>query len=377
MQLSQFIVAKIETILQGWEDFARSIPGHILNLVALRDDAERMLRFIAQDLETEQSERQQLDKSLGLAPGLPAGKQTAAMDHGLARALDHFTLTEMVAEYRALRASVTRLWLKGTPTTADNVLQLVRFNEAVDQILAESVARFTEQLDTDADLFAATISHDLRNPVNAVVMSAQLLSASKSLSQADRVASARIERSATRIGAMLRELEDYTHVRLGRTAGYKREATDVAKLCRGFIDEIEASHPGRRIILSESGDTTANVDRQRVGRLVSNLIGNAIQHGSQSEQIAVRITGADRDVAIEVHNEGSAVAPEDLKEIFEPLRRAGRKQSDADRSLGLGLYIAQTIAVAHGGSIDVTSTTAAGTTFVVRLPRTGYAGRQR
>ena len=171
---------------------------------------------------------------------------------------------------------------------------------------------------------------------------------------------------------MLRELQDYTHVRLGGALGYNREPTDVADLCRRFIDEIEVSHPGRRIILSESGDTTANVDRQRVGRLVSNLIGNAIQHGSQSEPIAIRIIGAHRDVAIEVHNEGPVIEPEELKEIFEPLHRGRRKQSDADSSLGLGLYIARTVAVAHGGSVDVTSTTAAGTTLVVRLPRTGY-----
>jgi signal transduction histidine kinase len=373
MQLSQFIIANLETILQGWEDFARSLPaGHILSEAALREDAERMLRFIARDLETEQSERQQLDKSLGHAPRFPAVKQSAAMDHGLARALDHFTLTEMVSEYRALRASVTRLWLQGAPTTAENVVQLVRLNEAVDQILAESVARFTEKLDTDADLFTAAVSHDLQNPVIAVVMSAQLLSESKSLSQADRVASARIERSAKRIAAMLRELQDYTHVRLGGALGYKREPTDVAGLCRGLIEEVEASHSGRRVILSESGDTTANVDRQWVGRLVSNLIRNAIQHGSQSEEIAIRVIGAHRDVAIEVHNEGPAVAPEDVKEIFDPLRRGWRKESDADSSLGLGLYIARTVAVAHGGSVDVTSTTAAGTTFVVRLPRTGY-----
>jgi signal transduction histidine kinase len=375
VRLSDFILQNVEAILQGWEDFARSIPaGTVLSVSALRDDAERMLRFIAADLETAQSDQQQFDKSIGKAPPLPPGEQSAAMDHGLARALDRFSLAELVAEYRALRASVTRLWLEQMPTTAENAMQLVRFNEAVDQILAESVVRFTAKLDSDADLFTASVSHDLRNPVNAVVMSVGLLNASKTLSEPERLASARIERSAKRIEAMLAELHDFTRVRLGGATAYNRQPTEIAQVCRDLIDEVRASNPGRRIILTQSGDTVANVDGHRIGQLVGNLLANAIQHGSPTAPIEVHVTGDDRSVGIEVHNEGPPIAADELRDIFEPLRRGSSRSMDADGGLGLGLYIARTIAVAHGGSIEVVSTAAAGTTFSVRLARSGYPG---
>jgi signal transduction histidine kinase len=373
MRLSRFLIDNLEEILQGWEDFARLLPpGHLMSVAALRDDAERMLRFIAQDLETEQSDEQEVAKSKGHGAEIEPGRHSAAMDHGLARALDRFSLPEMVSEYRALRASVTRLWLARTPTTYDNVVQLVRFNEAVDQILAESVVCFTRKLDSDAELFTASIGHDLRNPLNAVVTSAELLNTSASLSNADREASARIARAATRIAAMLDELHDFTRVRLGGTIAYRREPTDIGKLCEELVDEALAPHPGRRIVLTRSGDTTAHVDRARVAQLVANLIGNAIQHGSEAREITIGVAGRDSDVTIEVHNEGPPIGAEELQTIFEPLRRGRRREPEGERSLGLGLHIARTIAVAHGGAIDVTSHAHAGTTFVVRLPRSGY-----
>lgn len=374
MRMSEFILANVEQILQGWEDFARSLPsGRILSIAALRNDAERMLQFIVRDLESDQSDEQQFAKSVGHAAGVANDPRSAAMDHGLARALDHFTLPEMVSEYRALRASVTRLWLTKVPSTYENVIQLVRFNEAIDQIVAESVVRFTEKLEADADLFTATVTHDLRNPINAAVLSARLLSASTSLSERDRAALTRIESSTARVAVMIRQLNDFTRVRLGGAVAYTRRPTDVARLCEGLVQEIEAAHPGRRIILQRSGDTTANLDGDRTAQLVANLLGNALQHGSPTGKIEIRVTGGADDVVLAVHNEGPPISPEELQDIFEPLHRGPNKRSqNPEGSLGLGLYIARTIALAHGGSIHVSSDATAGTVFTVMLPRTGH-----
>src|SRR5690349_19459847 len=110
MRLSDFILANIEAILGEWESFAGSLPpGASMAPAALRNDAERMLRFIAADLEIEQSDEEQSAKARGRGKQLPHGEQSAAHDHGLQRLADGFDLVQMVSEYRAVRGSVTRL----------------------------------------------------------------------------------------------------------------------------------------------------------------------------------------------------------------------------------------------------------------------------
>jgi signal transduction histidine kinase len=372
-RLSQFILANIELILQRWEDFARSLePGGPMTIEALRNDAEGMLRFIAADIETEQSSVQEFHKSRGLGPQLPGDEQSAAHAHGLARATKGFSLMELVSEYRALRASVTRMWLDAVPATHENVIQLGRFNEAVDQILAEAVARFSAKLDRDADLFTASVGHDLSNPLNAVILSAHTLTMSSALGDREQKTAARIERSAVRIAEMLNDLKDFTRTRLGSIIGYEREPFRVGDLCREVIEEFQATYPTRTIAFTESGDTTAFVDTKRVRQLLSNLVANAIQHGSVEGLVTVRAVCEDAHIRVEVHNEGPIIEPYELEKIFDPLHRGGKTRAAGDAgNLGLGLYIARRIAVAHGGSLEARSTEANGTTLVAYLPRHG------
>ena len=372
LNLSRFILANLEPILQQWEDFARSLePGRLMTVRALRDDAERMLRFIAADIQTDQSVEQEFDKSRGLGPQLPAGEDSAAHLHGVTRAVEHFSVMEMVSEYRALRASVTRMWLDAAPLTHESVRQLVRFNEAVDQILAESILRFTAKLDSDADLFTASIGHDLRNPLSAVVMAARTLMTSPALADRERTAVARIQDSAANIAGMLNDLSDFTRTRLGSILGYERERSNVAELCRAVVEELQTAYLMRTITFSESGDTTALVDTKRVRQLLSNLVANAIQPGSEDSIIAIRATSKDEEVTIEVHNEGPVIEPDELEKIFEPLLRGRTRKGGDSSSLDLGLYIARRIALAHGGSVNVTSTQTEGTTFVAKIPQLG------
>jgi signal transduction histidine kinase len=351
MRLSEFVLANIEPILQAWEDFARTLaPGRVMTVAALRDDAERMLRFIAEDMETAQSPREQFLKSVGRGPQPGADHASAAQDHGVARAVDRFTLADLVSEYRALRASVLSLWMSG-PDAGDDMQQVIRFNEAVDQLVAESVDRYSKKLDGDADIFTASIGHDLRNPLNAISMCAELLNRSGGLSDVEKVAVHQIAHSAVRMGTLLGELQQFSRVRLGGMRSFEREPTDVAGLCREVIEEIRASSPCREITLSQAGHTVASVGRERIGQLLSNLIGNAVQHGAPDRGIDVAIAGEDDIVRIDVRNEGATMPPEALKRIFEPLYSAGGTGHESRAHLGLGLYIARAIALAHEGDI--------------------------
>lgn len=371
MRLSQFILQNMQPILQQWEDFARSLKtGATMSIEALRNDAERMLGFVALDMETEQTRAEEIAKSTGRAPPLPAGQSSAAHEHGVTRAVERFSLVELVSEYRALRGSVTRMWVEAVPMTRESVAELVRFNEAIDQILAEGVVRFTERIDRDADLFTASVGHDLSNPVNTIAISARLLSTSGALSPVERSAAERILRAAERVSGMLVDLRDFTRSRLGGLVRIDREPCDVGSIVRSVVDEIGALYVDRRVGVECSGELRAYVDGKRIAQLVSNLVANALQHGGPGSAVTLRARSERDTVIVEVHNTGPGIAAEHLKTIFDPLVRTPGRAVDADEArLGLGLYIVQQIVVAHGGSIEVSSSDAAGTRFTVRLPR--------
>jgi signal transduction histidine kinase len=371
VRLSTFILDNLESILLEWENFARSLKaGQLMTVAALRNGAAGMLQFIAADIESPQSRAEQHEKSVGLGPRFAEGVDSSAHEHGEARALDHFSFSEVVSEFRALRAAVTRMWLDTVGIHEASVMQLVRFNEAVDQVLTESVVQFAAAQEKESNLFTASISHDLRNPLNSIVCSSEVLTRSAGLPDAERAAASRIGSSAHRMADMLSELQDFSRSRLGGLLNLSLEETDLAAICKDVINEIAGAHPTRTLLFSESGDTAAVVDRSRMGQLISNLVGNAVQHATPSCTISLSVRGDEQRVRVEVHNEGPAIDPVSLNRLFEPLYRASPTTARQEGSLGLGLYIVRRIAEAHGGEVSVTSTEAHGTTFAVVIPRT-------
>src|SRR5688572_26164163 len=369
MRLSQFIVENAEDIVQMWEDYARTLtPGKLMTVAELRDDAERMLHFIAKDIETTQSAQEQRDKSMGAGPSSPSGQETAAQDHGLARAVAYFSLGELVSEFRALRATVTRLWLERSAATPADALQLVRFNEAVDQLIAESVVRYAAKLEHDSALFTASIGHDLRNPLSAVVMWSGGLLRAPSLGERERSMVKSIEQSAQRITGMVDDLQSFTRTRLGSELTYSRAPTDLAQVCRAVIGELRAAHRRLDIRFFGSGDIIANVDRPRLAQVLSNLIGNAVQHGDKARPVTVHAMSDDDVIVIEVHNEGDPIPADHLRDLFQPLKTRPRAGTAGDGHLGLGLYIARRIVEGHGGTLTVSSADQTGTTFTLRIP---------
>jgi signal transduction histidine kinase len=178
VRLSQFILTHPEKILSEWEAFARSIVPSGMDIAALRDHAREMLEVIARDLETPQTLREGSDKSKGRsdADPDPSTPDTPAQAHGSGRAESGFTFEQMVSEYRAMRASVIRLWTAETgELKGADIEDLIRFSEAIDQALAESTSRFTADLDYTKETFLGILGHDLRTPLGAIVTSAQFM----------------------------------------------------------------------------------------------------------------------------------------------------------------------------------------------------------
>jgi signal transduction histidine kinase len=169
MKLSDFIVENIEEITAEWEEFAKSLlpSGEVMTSLALRDHATQILRAIAVDIASNQTQLEQAYKSKGFVPIAP-GIQTAAMTHGALRHLAGFDLRQLAAEFRALRASVLRLWLKRGGDGESAFYEMTRFNESIDQALAESIANYSDSVSHSRDTFLAILGHDLRSPLSTI-----------------------------------------------------------------------------------------------------------------------------------------------------------------------------------------------------------------
>ena len=384
MRLADFILANVEPILAEWEAFARAIaPGATMDGLALRDHAEDILRATARDMRSAQSETEQSDKSKGRRRGEQGAALNGASEaHAVERLGSGFDLMEMVSEYRALRASVLRLWRDSRPQPHErDVDDLTRFNESIDQSLAKAVASYTRRVEQSRDMFLAILGHDLRSPLNSIAMSAALI---PRLDRPDPEAvgcATQITTSASVMSRMIGDLLDYTRTRLGAGMPVSPAPMDLGGLCRALFDEFRTAHPGRAMRFRAEGDLTGTWDADRLRQAVSNLLGNAVQHGAADAPIDLVLAGGEaRDVVAVVRNGGPPIPPGELPRIFEPLVRgssAEHPKANRPGSIGLGLYIAREIARSHGGRLDVTSTAADGTAFTLRLPRRGVGASGR
>jgi signal transduction histidine kinase len=366
-RLSRFIRENKEEILSAWEEFARRLPSaNSMDVATLRDHAGSMLEVVASDLETPQSEEERADKALGsVAPGAEPA-QSPAGKHGVGRATSGFSAEEMVAEFRALRASVIARWREHHQQAGpDELEEIVRFNEAIDQAIAESVTEYARQVEATRDRFLAVLGHDLRTPLGAVRTSSQFLLESTELTDEQRTLITGMERSGGRMTDLVTDLLDLALTRFGEGIPIKRAAFDAGALVRDVVAEVNASKPDCRIDIETSGNLTGRWDRARLGQALINLVGNAVQHGKRGGAIRVGVHGEPDSVRIAVSNEGPAIPAERLSGLFDAM-----KGSSSDRRhLGLGLYIVDKIVESHGGSIDVQSSDTDGTTFTIALPR--------
>ena len=375
MRLAKFITGNLEEILVEWEAFAASLlaPDQVMTSLALRDHASQILLAIAEDIESSQTDLEQAYKSKGFAP-IAEATRTAAMTHGALRHLAGFDLRQLAAEFRALRASVLRLWLKRGVADETAFYQMTRFNEAIDQALAESIANYSDEVARSRDTFLAILGHDLRNPLSAIANSGLYLSAPGLLpTGAPLEAARRVTRGAARMSAMIRDLLEYTRTRLGRAIPIEREAGSMEQICRIAYDEIRAVHPERTFRLEISGNLEGRFDAERFQQVLSNLLNNAVRHGERSQPITLSALGDTEKVTVRVKNHGRPIPADQLQVIFNPLVQIPSgfvdEDSEPSTSLGLGLYIAREIVAMHGGTIEAESSARNGTVFSARLPR--------
>jgi signal transduction histidine kinase len=370
MRLADFILTEMHAILDAWDAFAaiKDPAARHLDHPALRDHAKEILQAVARDIARAQTPEAEVLKSTGQVPFVMDAPDTAAQTHALLRARSGFDINQMASEYRALRASVLRLWRDASPAADTDLEDAIRFNEAIDQALCESIAFFSAEVDQSRDLFLGMLGHDMRSPLTAIQMTAAYLAR---LNAGDEVsvAAGRLINSGARMKALVDDLSDFNRTKLGLGISIVRDQIDLAQVFSREIEQMQAAYPDRRVEFKVDGELSGAWDGNRLRQVLSNLIANAMRYGSGDAPVQVVLEEGASDVVVKVRNQGAAIDRATFDSMFDPLRRGDQSAVPGEmEGLGLGLYISREIARAHGGTIRATSDSS-GTVFEVRLPR--------
>lgn len=371
MKLSNFIRANIEQISLEWEKFAATLlPNEEFSASVLRDGIADILKEIAADMDCNQNARQQQEKSEGEKDSVGEG-DNAAETHALARVRMGLSSRQLISEFRALRATVLRLWEENKQAfDKHDIYDITRFNEAIDQALTEAAVRYSEKIEQARELFLGILAHDLRTPLGAISGLADLLLRAKNPDRNVEFA-CQISISAGRMAHMITDLIELTRVQLGSGISVNPSETDMHRICASVLAEMRALYPDRVFQLDAEEHLIGEWDEPRISQVLSNLLGNAVQHGARDSTITVTAEKVKNNIELTVHNNGPAVPSTLLPILFDRFvqGKAGFRSDEGQAaSLGLGLYIAKEIVVAHQGTIEVRSTHNDGTNFIVRLP---------
>lgn len=223
------------------------------------------------------------------------------------------------------------------------------------------------------ELFVGMLGHDLRSPLNAITIGADLLATGGLVLAVQGKTVGRIQSSAARMDRMIAQILDLTRARSGRGIPIARGPADLIPICAQAIDELTNGAAESHVEIIAEGNTCGDWDAERLAQVLTNLVGNALKHGRRVPPVRVEVDGTGPLVRCAVRNAGTAISASLLPRLFDPFRQGHVHTGTNADGLGLGLFIAQQIVVAHGGRIEVRSTDDEGTVFSFALPRSSAA----
>lgn len=380
MRLADFILSHTETILKEWENFARTMQPAAASMTttALRNHASEMLKSVAQDISTAQSCQEEIAKSHGQEPRTT--ETDAGEQHGLARLESNFTIEQIASEYRALRSSVLRLWneANSTPSSTD-IDDIIRFNEAIDQLLAASVFSFAkatrEAVEAEKDRkdqFLAMLAHELRNPLSPISAAATLLKMAKSNDPVVNNASNIIARQVAHMATLVEDLLDVSRVTRGAIE-LKLEPLDLRQVIADAIEQVAPQVQDRHHALAVAEFPRAITllgDKKRLVQVITNLLTNAVKYTPENGHIELSLALYDEQVTIAVEDNGVGMAPDFVPHVFDLFSQAERTSDRTSGGLGLGLALVKSLVELHGGKVTCSSPgLGKGSKFTVWLPR--------
>lgn len=371
MKLARFIKNHQEEITDEWVKNAQDNIDITkkMSLKDVRDHIQQMLEAIVDNMDTPESDAHQEKKSKGNKDSKQNKK--AGDQHGVQRANMGFDILEVSSEFRALRASVLRLWEnKSKKENWENDFQdLTRFNEAIDELWMISLERYEKRVSESKNWFMGVLGHDLRNPLAAIMGMQSIFKLSKNLSDKENDILMHSVSSAKRMKELIDNLLELTNVRLGGGLSINKDTLDLTTQSENLLKEMQLGYPDALLLIETNGPVEGEWDPTRLDQLMTNLITNAIKYGEPGGPVKVKISAKGNEAYLDVHNEGTPI-PESIKEkFFTGNVSENRKNSTNENSYGLGLYIVKEIVDGHKGKIKLTSTKEKGTNFRVVLPR--------
>lgn len=254
--------------------------------------------------------------------------------------------------------------LHGRARQAEQQLQQTLESERMARKELEQSVQFEQQL-------IGIVSHDLRTPVSAISLGAGLLATDPSLTERQAQIAGRVVSSASRASRMIRDLLDFTAVRIGQGLPIKRVPVELHQLVRTVVADVQLVHPRRSIVLRQTGDAQGSWDPDRIGQVIMNLSTNAIDYSPAGSVVLIETSSHGQWVSLSVQNQGRPIPQNLIPALFSPMHRGPHEGEPNRRSVELGLFIVQGIVQSHHGIIEVTSTLEEGTRFTIRLPRSG------
>lgn len=360
MRLADFIEQHRGRIVEAWERFAETLPPFDggASAAELQAHAGRMLDAIVADMRGVS----EVERAAGDPPAESGGSE-----HGLARYAAGLSLVSVASEFRALRAVVLRMWAgAGFVRSPEAFDDLVRFNEALDQLTTSAVLAFSQAVERDRALLMGIVAHDLRGPLHTASMSLHLLAHRHPTAREDE-ALGQVRRSLARMVPMVDDLLGVAAAGMRAQLPVRPQPMDLKTLVEEMLAEAAAEFPKHAFELEATEPVEGFWDRARLGQLISNLARNAAAHGDPSGTIRVLLTENGNEVALAVQNTGPVIPEHERGFLFAPAARGANAR--VGKHLGLGLFIVNEIARGHGGRVEVASSAEAGTVFTVVLPK--------
>jgi signal transduction histidine kinase len=368
-QLAGFLRLRRSSIVDSaWARMAGTQRVLHTNSEPVRVHAQQLLNAIASDL---QSQPLPTGAAPTAAPALALTQDTsgAAGVHAELQKAAAFTVDDVTAEFDALRYCTMQAWkAAGHAADADSHDAMTSFNVALDAALRDCLQTICLQSKTSTERFIGVLAHDIRNPLATLSLGVQQLLGQGRI---DPPTAKRMLNSTRRIAGIVEQVADFTRGHSPHGMPLRRTEGDLRSHIIKVVEETQAQHPARVIVFESKGHFQGYWDEGRVGQLVSNLLGNAIQHGAPDGEVRMTLhetDGAPEAVEISVHNDGPGIPPAERTTLFDPLSRGDRATRDVAQGLGLGLFICREIVRAHGGTLRVESSDEAGTLFVATLP---------
>jgi signal transduction histidine kinase len=303
--------------------------------------------------------------STGCAEAARRAFERIVTGHALQRLGFGVPLSTLLEEYAVLRQVILAELLRAVPGEGvrDELLELER---TLDLAIVESVRTFAARREQVREQFIAVLAHDLRGPLQAVRAAADTILLQPCAAPAHARSATVIRRSAERMNRLIADFADFALGQLGGGIPSVPVTCDMGEICREVVDEVRTAHAGRAIAVEAAGDLAGSWDRDRLVQAIGNLVSNALVHGADPVTIRAFEEPDHQAVTTEVHNAGPPIPEELMPNLFDAFRRGKAAPSGG---LGLGLFIVQHIALAHGAECRVRSSEHHGTTFSIRWPR--------